>query len=262
MHEQMGRYQFVYGLKPIGPHRRMADEKLSSLRRRCEMCFGRGIVDSDGSATWSRCSSCDTRGAFWTCSSEELETARVAVLQAFPDAEVKDPTPNYVGAKVVYHLGTGRIVNLQEAEADDEQADWRPNLAHDNDTIDLQEIVESGDCVYALCWDSGAPGAGAGQESVHHLDGRYVYASVDLGVEGPYRSLEEAIERHNQLVIITSAVTAVESSQRSDAELLPLLRPTESGLAISINGNLWQWQGSRWIRSRAGADRAAGGDGG
>jgi hypothetical protein len=35
MHESMARYQYVYGLKPIGPHRRLADELLTPLRVKC-----------------------------------------------------------------------------------------------------------------------------------------------------------------------------------------------------------------------------------
>jgi hypothetical protein len=43
MHEAMARYQSRYRLKPMGPHRGMADELLRDATVGCEECLGRGL---------------------------------------------------------------------------------------------------------------------------------------------------------------------------------------------------------------------------
>ena len=84
MHQAMARYQYVYGLKPIGPHRKAADELLGGLRRTCPECNGEGVLSLDGPRRWKACPTCEATGGFWTCSDDERRVARERVLAEFP----------------------------------------------------------------------------------------------------------------------------------------------------------------------------------
>jgi hypothetical protein len=48
-HEAMARYQTTYGLKPIGPHRKLTDQLFSAALEACGLCGGEGLEDG-GSA--------------------------------------------------------------------------------------------------------------------------------------------------------------------------------------------------------------------
>lgn len=63
MHEAMARYQLTSGLKPIGPHRKLADKLPSEKRGRCRDCGGQGVVEADNGQGWTTCPSCDGAGA-------------------------------------------------------------------------------------------------------------------------------------------------------------------------------------------------------
>lgn len=92
MHEAMARYQSKYGLKPIGPHRKMADELLGSLNEKCESCNGRGLRDT-ATGSWQVCPACRGFGSFFTRPAYEIQVLRRRVLAAYPDAGA-DPVPN------------------------------------------------------------------------------------------------------------------------------------------------------------------------
>lgn len=106
MHENMARYQYSYGLKPIGPHRRMADLVLTPLRRPCVRCEGRGILDLDGGASWSACPACEGTGGIWSVSEAEFAAVRGSILNAHPDAAA--PPVRFFG--VALALGVDRNI--------------------------------------------------------------------------------------------------------------------------------------------------------
>jgi hypothetical protein len=114
MHELMAVYQYVYGLKPIGPHRPMADRLLSPLRLRCGACGGRGLRPGREHERFSLCPMCEGTGGTWSCTPEEVEAIRREVLRAFPDAEVALTPTNFVSPTLALHLASGCIVELTD----------------------------------------------------------------------------------------------------------------------------------------------------
>jgi hypothetical protein len=86
--EAMGAYQRFYGLKPIGPHRPMADELLSPLIKLCEKCQGEGLLSAESAEDYHICATCNGTGRLLACSQETWNAARRQLLQAFPDEAV------------------------------------------------------------------------------------------------------------------------------------------------------------------------------
>lgn len=112
-HEDMARYQYVTGFKPIGPHRPMTDSVLvKSHRKPCDRCHGRGLLTVDRDR-WRGCPACEGTGGFWTSSEDELEAARARIRAAYPDAYVKHPTPRFLGGNLARSMGTGEVIDLE-----------------------------------------------------------------------------------------------------------------------------------------------------
>ena len=88
--EAMGAYQQFYGLKPMGPHRPMADKLLCPLVATCSNCQGSGLVDLNLGEDWYFCKTCHGTGRLLACSAERWQAARDKVLRTFPDAGVSD----------------------------------------------------------------------------------------------------------------------------------------------------------------------------
>ncbi len=118
MHEAMARYQSRYGLKPVGPHRRMADELFESASVECEACQGRGLHDAGASADYEICPTCSGFGWFFARSHEEIQQLRQRILDAFPDAAA-DPVPSFPAAPLALNLTSGQIVDLASEQSDD-----------------------------------------------------------------------------------------------------------------------------------------------
>ncbi len=83
MIERMGRYQHIFGVAPVGPHRSLTDELLAPLRSRCGRCRGEGF-QSWGEKRWSYCWACEADGGFWTRSPATLRAVRQKVVDRFP----------------------------------------------------------------------------------------------------------------------------------------------------------------------------------
>lgn len=114
MYEGMAVYQYVYGLKPMGPHRPLADRLLLPLRRRCQTCAGEGLLSAGRPGTpWRLCPACEGTGGAWICGEEDVEAARREVLKSFPDAAVTRTPPNFVSPTLALNLGTGQVVELK-----------------------------------------------------------------------------------------------------------------------------------------------------
>lgn len=85
-HESMARYQYVYGLKPIGPHRFLADQLLTPLRDSCPRCNRKGILDYNDGATFGLCPVCEGTGGSWDAPDDVVNARRRTVLESFPNA--------------------------------------------------------------------------------------------------------------------------------------------------------------------------------
>jgi len=119
MYEAMARYQSKYGLKPIGPHRKMADELLGSLNEKCKPCDGRGLRDT-AHGSWQVCPACRGFGSFFTRPAYEIQALRRRVLATYPDAAA-DPVPNFFTGEPALSLANQEMVDLSRprgAEAD------------------------------------------------------------------------------------------------------------------------------------------------
>jgi hypothetical protein len=115
VHESMARYQYVYGLKPIGPHRQVADDLLFDLRAPCPRCLWDGIITVEGGGTWRMCPVCEGTGGFWTPPDEQVEAVRQEILKQFPDAAARS-LPGFVSVGVVLDLGSNEIVAVPRRE--------------------------------------------------------------------------------------------------------------------------------------------------
>ena len=94
-HEGMARYQYVYGLVAIGPHRPLAERAVRRHAAQCEACEGTGIL-SLSEREWRPCAACEATGGFWLISPEEVEAIRARVLEQYPEgggAVPADPVP-------------------------------------------------------------------------------------------------------------------------------------------------------------------------
>lgn len=117
MHESMLRYQLHYGLKPVGAHRRLADELFRPVQQRCSQCDGGLIAINDGD-DFAICTDCSGFGARPLPGAPELLRLRQEILKQFPSSGAEPPSTASAarlleairGAKVVIHnLGTGLI---------------------------------------------------------------------------------------------------------------------------------------------------------
>jgi len=86
MYESMARYQYVYGLKPIGPHRQLADQLLSPLRTHCPRCDARGLLSFGDRDVCGICPVCEGTGGFWSEPDSVVDGLRATVLESFPEA--------------------------------------------------------------------------------------------------------------------------------------------------------------------------------
>jgi hypothetical protein len=125
-HESMAAYQYAHGLKPIGPHRALADELLGPSRTWCRQCGGSGILTGDVNR-WHKCPSCEETGGYWTCTEEQLEALRGQVLERFPDAAVTRTPTNLASPGLAQNLQDGTIVDLLE----------------DGEELDTSRIIET-----------------------------------------------------------------------------------------------------------------------
>ena len=100
-------------------------------------------------------------------------------------------------------------------------------------------IIEEGEIVYALQWDSGGPGAGAGYEVVYKFRDYYWTHSDYEGLSGPYDSLAEALS--DAFTTMTSATERIRCSELSSEEIVERLEPydLECTKRIVINGEDW-----------------------
>ena len=102
----------------------------------------------------------------------------------------------------------------------------------------LDTIINEGECVYSLCWDTGGPGSGAGVERVYRWNNLYAVC-LDDEHYGPYGSLPEAVQAHEQLCQVGPATSEIVSSELDVAAIEALLvigQATSEPCKVRING--------------------------
>jgi len=108
-----------------------------------------------------------------------------------------------------------------------------------HDEISPELIIEKGEIVYGLQWDSGGPCAGGGCEIVYKFRGYYWTCSDYEGFRGPYPCLDEALS--SPFTIVTDVTESIRCSELSSKEIAERLEPydLEHPKRIVINGEDW-----------------------
>jgi hypothetical protein len=122
----------------------------------------------------------------------------------------------------------------------DPKGDEEDDELEGDDLVD--QIVEEGEVVFRHSWDSGSPGAGAGTEYVYSWNGKFAVWSADFGKSGPYASLDEALEEHNELLMVSPATESIDSALLTAKEIARRLYCEEDGYVIEINGQPWVYR--------------------
>jgi hypothetical protein len=107
------------------------------------------------------------------------------------------------------------------------------------DEITSELIIEEGEIVYGLQWDSGGPAAGAGHEVVFKFRGNYWAYSDYEGMCGPYSCLDKALS--STFTAVTSVTERIRCSELSSEEIVERLEiyDLEYTKRIVINGEDW-----------------------
>jgi hypothetical protein len=100
-------------------------------------------------------------------------------------------------------------------------------------------ILEEGQIVYSLQWDSGGPAAGGGYEVVYKFRGYYWTHSDYEGLQGPYPCLNESLSA--AFTTVTDVTESIRCSELSSEEIVERLEPhdLEYTKRIVINGEDW-----------------------
>lgn len=130
MHRAMARYQALYGLKPVGPHRHLAASLLNNITEPCTTCGGTGLYGTYGSLGWRVCPTCRGFGEAYRISLDELEALRQKVLAQYPDAAPEGWAPGYPILCPIRILANDLMIDACPARDDDPvQRELFPALA-------------------------------------------------------------------------------------------------------------------------------------
>ncbi len=102
--EAMAWRQKFCGLKPIGPHRPLADHLFADCSTPCVPCEGRGYFDTADGLGFDACTVCEGAGYRSTISPAERAARRAQVLAVFPDAAAPFDLPNPAFSAVSHDL--------------------------------------------------------------------------------------------------------------------------------------------------------------
>jgi hypothetical protein len=106
--------------------------------------------------------------------------------------------------------------------------------------MDLRElIIEEGEEVYCLCWDSGGPGAGADCERIYLYDGNYYpILSYDDETEA-YATLAQALVSKELSSLMRGTTVITFPAEYADTVFASLRNVDEEEIRVSINGQDW-----------------------
>jgi hypothetical protein len=108
-----------------------------------------------------------------------------------------------------------------------------------NRKVGPKKIIQFGEEVFSVFWDSGAPGAGAEYESVFKWRDNYAVCLSFDEPQGPYSSLVEAVKAV-ELNRVTEATVSIDSQELSSEQIAKMLRYFgEPPFGLRINGEIW-----------------------
>jgi len=110
----------------------------------------------------------------------------------------------------------------------------------------LDEVSRNGDEVFNLEWDSRGPGGGAGVEVVVRFRGRLFTLSPNVGLRGPWPSVEAAIRGlfgidRERPILINDATVSISCTEWEGDELISKINLDWRSLPaeLDINGEHW-----------------------
>ena len=124
--------------------------------------------------------------------------------------------------------------NMQEGGKKMEESDYG-----NCDEILSELVLEEGEIVYGLEWDSGSPAIGGGYEVVYKFREYYWAYSDYEGLCGPYNRFDKALS--SNFTTVTEATQSIRCNELSSEEIAERLEPydLECNKRIVINGEDW-----------------------
>ena len=116
MYEMMARYQYVFGVKPLGPHRGLTDQLLGPMRQQCANCAGAGICTLSVDA-WRACPACEGTGGVWTGTPLQHDAAYAEILRNFPHAAARGRPRDFLAGAVVLDLANDEVITPASARS-------------------------------------------------------------------------------------------------------------------------------------------------
>jgi hypothetical protein len=118
MLESMAWYQKLYGLKPLGPHRPLANKVLSGAVRLCPECSACGYHDVRHGESYRVCTSCHGAGRSLVISDEELARLRSIILDKYPEAGAPRAVADPETGVVIHDLDKGEMIVVTGEEGE------------------------------------------------------------------------------------------------------------------------------------------------
>lgn len=128
MFQVMARYQAIQGLKPVGPHRRLAESLLKNITCKCSTCRGTGLYGTYGGLGWRICAVCHGLGETYSITLDELQALRQQVLDRYPDAAPHDWAPGHPISCPIREMATSLMIDAcPQSSRDPVQGELIPN---------------------------------------------------------------------------------------------------------------------------------------
>jgi hypothetical protein len=116
--EAMAVYQKVYGLKPSGPHRSLADRLFAEFTTSCFYCGGSGLLDNPAEESYVVCPMCTGNGRFLNLDAAAADALRSKVLAEYPNAAAPRRIGKVAGAALAEDTSKGFVIDLSEPASD------------------------------------------------------------------------------------------------------------------------------------------------
>jgi len=144
--QAMARYQAIEGLKPVGPHRHLANSLLKNITCKCSTCDGTGLYGTYGGMGWRICTACHGLGETYRITVGELQALRQKVLDRYPDAAPPDWTPGHPISCPIQEIATSLMIDAcPQSSRDPVQGELLP----DDESEVGSEFLPLGMCIRA-----------------------------------------------------------------------------------------------------------------